>query len=126
MRNSTADATNPSGGVQGNFAPEPDRRVEIVGPTFLALSPSTDAAHIHNAAIALPYGDLEPAAASPGMINEETTTAVDPPDLPETAAAEQPLALTAGNPSAAVEIGADADGDLGLRVCFGRHGYCWD
>lgn len=90
------------------------------------LSPSADAAHIHDAAIALPYGNLKLAAASPGVINEETTAAVDPPDVPETTATDQPLALTAGNPSAAVEIGADADGDLGLCACFGRHGNCWD
>jgi hypothetical protein len=94
--------------------------------TFSALSPSTDAAHIHNAAITLPYGNLEPAVASAGMINEETTTAVDPPDVAETAAAEQPLALTTGNPSASVEIGANANGDLGLCACFSRHGCCWD
>jgi len=120
------DATNLGGGVQGSFALEPDKRVEIAGLTFPTLSPSTDAAHIHNAAITLPYGNLEPAVASLGPINEETTTAVDPPDVPETAATEQPLALTTGNPSAAVEIAADADGDLGLRACFSRHGYCWD
>lgn len=100
-----------------------NKRVRIVGLTFLTLSPSADAAHVHNAAIALPYGNLKLAAASPGVINEEATTAVDPPDIPETTAADQPLALTAGNPSAAVEIGADADGDLGLCACFRRNGY---
>jgi len=123
VRNSPADATNIGGGVQGNFAPEPDRRARIVGPTLPALSPSADAAHVHNAAIALPYGNLEPAVASPGVIDEEAATAVDPPDVPETTATDQPLALTAGNAPAAVEIGADADGDLGLCACFGWHGY---
>ncbi|MGM4910158.1 hypothetical protein [Rhizobium sp. 768_B6_N1_8] len=116
---SPADATGLGGVVEDSW--RQNRTSACL--TFRALPPSTDAAHIHNAAITLPYGNLEPAVASAGPINEETTTAVDPPDVPETAAAEQPLALTAGNPSATVEIGADADGDLGLRACFGRHGY---
>jgi len=98
-------------------------RVQIVGFSVLALSPSTDAAHIHNAAIALPYGNLEPAAAPPCTIDEETTAAVDPPDVPKAAVTEQPLSLTTANPSASVEIGTNTDGNMGLCACFRRHGY---
>ncbi|WP_167371553.1 hypothetical protein [Rhizobium tibeticum] len=98
-------------------------RVEIANLIFFALSPSTDAAHIYNAAIALPYGNLEPATAPPGTINEETTTAVDPPDIPKSAVAEQPLPLTTANPSASIEIGTNADGNMGLCAGFGRQGY---
>ncbi|MBB5575338.1 MULTISPECIES: hypothetical protein [Rhizobium] len=112
-----ADATNHRGGVRASSAPKPGKL------TFLALSPSIDAVHIHNAAIALPYANLEPVTAPPGTINEDTTTAVDPPDVPKTAVAEQPLALAAANPSASIEIGADADGDVRLCACDGRHGY---
>ncbi|WP_189635562.1 hypothetical protein [Rhizobium grahamii] len=90
------------------------------------LSPSTDASHIDDAPIVLPHGNLEAATASPGSIDEETTAAVDPPDIPKTAVAEEPLALTAGNSPASIEIGANIDGDVGLCDCFGRHGYCWD
>lgn len=80
-----------------------------------ALSPSTtDAAHVYNAAIVLRHGNLEPATAP--------TAAVDPPDIPKTAVAEQPLALTATDPSASIEIGANVDGDIGLCACPGRQG----
>jgi hypothetical protein len=82
------------------------------------LSPPVDAAHVHNAAIASPYSNLEPVIASPRAVNKEPATAIYPPDIPEAPVPEQPFTLATTNPPTSIEIGADADGNISLGACL--------
>lgn len=91
-------------------------KAELVMLNFLMMSldispdnlPS-DATHIHNAAIALAYCDLEPVAATPCSVNEKPTTTVHSANIAEATVAEVSFAVATGNRPATTDIRSDID-----------------
>jgi hypothetical protein len=75
------------------------------------LGSSSEAAKIHDAAIAPVQCDLEANDASPSVIDEKPSAAVDGPNVAETAIANESLTIPTRDPSAIAEVGANIDID---------------
>ena len=87
-------------------------KLNLSGPAPGSLETSPpDTTQVDDASIARAYRDFKPAAAAPGVIDEEPPAAIHASNIAKTAIAEDSFALAARDCPAIVEAAADRDVD---------------
>jgi hypothetical protein len=81
----------------------------VIGAVREFKTLSSEATEIDDAAVVCAYCNFEPACATPSVIDVEPPTAIQAPNVPEAAIAQDSLSIPASDGPAIVEAGADID-----------------